>query len=121
MLEVFCRGIFLEEIKPDIMSIQEVKLTQEEVNLRIRFNGYSVYYKPRKINPNFGGGVLLLIRDTIANSAITGLEVTSDHIGLKIESKGLCFHLVSLYAPTNKQKFETVSVYSKLGGDHILT
>ena len=33
---IFELGLFLEKFKPDIMSIQEVKLNQEEANLLIR-------------------------------------------------------------------------------------
>ena len=44
---------FLIEAQPDIMSVQETKLTDEKANLRIRFNGYTMYHKQRKSNPDF--------------------------------------------------------------------
>ena len=52
---IFELKLFLEEFQPDIMSIQEVKLNQEQANLFLRFDGYNVHYKPRKLNPEYGG------------------------------------------------------------------
>ena len=39
---------FIEEFSPDLISLQEVKLNQEQANLFLRFHSHSVYYKPRK-------------------------------------------------------------------------
>ena len=54
--------LFLELYKPCLVSIQEVKMNQEEVNLSLRFDGYVVHYKPREINPEFGGGICYYCR-----------------------------------------------------------
>ena len=62
--------LFLEEFDPDIISIQELKLNQEQANLYLSFDGYTVHYKPRKINPTKGGGVAIVIKNSIANSVI---------------------------------------------------
>ena len=92
---------FLQEFQPDIKSFQEVKLTREQVNIFIRFQGYSVHYIPRLVNPSFGGGVLILIKNTISNTEVSGFDDSFDHLGIKIDSKGTCFYLMSLYAPSN--------------------
>jgi exonuclease III len=106
-------GIFLQDFKPDIMSIQEVKLIQEEVNVLIRFPDYSTYYKPRLVNPSFGGGVLVLIKNRIGSSEISDLDVSVDHLGIKIDSNGLKLNLVSLYAPAGTLELDRIKNYCK--------
>ena len=102
------------------MSIQEVKLTQEQVNTFIRFSGYSVHYKPRKINPSHGGGVLILVNSKIAVTELSGLNLDVDHLNLKIDSKGVSFNLISLYAPSNTLKKELIRSYCELGDELII-
>ena len=111
-------NLFLQEFQPDIMSIQEVKLTQEQVNIFIKFQGYTVHYKPRLVNPAFGRGVLILIKNTILNSEISGFDVSFDHLRFKIDCT--CFYLVSLYAPSNTLKSDLIKKYCELGGDVII-
>ena len=50
---------FLDKNNPDIMSLNELKFNETQANLYLRFPNFSVYYKPRKINPELGGGVAL--------------------------------------------------------------
>ncbi|RMZ96819.1 AP-like endonuclease reverse transcriptase, partial [Brachionus plicatilis] len=104
----------------DIMSIQEVKLTQEEVNVFIRFSGYSTYYKPRQVNPSFGGGVLVLVKNKIGHNEISNFAVSVDHLGIKIDSNGLKLHLVSLYAPVNTLDLNLMKSYCKLEGEVLI-
>ena len=99
---IFELKLFLEEFQPDIMSIQEVKLNQEQANLFLRFDGYNVHYKPRKLNPEYGGGVAIITRDSIANSVIVGLCDKLDNIGVRVETNDICFSLISLYTPQPK-------------------
>ena len=42
--------IFLNSFQPDLVSIQEIKMNQEEENLFLRFDGYLTYYRPRQKN-----------------------------------------------------------------------
>ena len=57
--------LFINEFKPDLISLQEVKLNQEQANLFLRFDSYSLYYKPRERNPHRGGGVTILVNNFI--------------------------------------------------------
>ena len=103
---------FLEEFDPDIVSIQELKLNQEQANLWLNFDGYTVHYKPRKINPTYGGGVAVIIRNSIANSIIVGLDDSKENVGIRVETKNICFNLVSLYSPEKTLNFEAINKYS---------
>ena len=77
---------FIDKFKPDIISLQEVKFNQEQANLFLRFDSYIVYYKPRQRNPTKGGGVALLIKNSILNTRIFGLDENLEIIGVKIEA-----------------------------------
>ena len=116
--------LFLEEIQPDIVSIQEVKMNKEQSNLFLRFDGYTVRYKPRNEkngNPEYGGGTAIIVKDTISYQEIEILgKDLLDHVGIKVETNDLHFNLVSLYAPSNTLKLETVKKYSELGQDLFL-
>ena len=74
---------FLKEFYPDIVSIQELKLNQEQVNLYLNFDGYTVQYKPRKLNPTKGGSVAVVIKIYIANSVIVGLDDSKENVGIR--------------------------------------
>jgi len=82
---------FLNIFKPDIISLQELKLNEEEARLCLRIVGYSVYIKPRKVNPEHGGGVAVLIRSGISYSIISGLDESLEIMGIKIELNEVCF------------------------------
>ena len=112
---IFELKLFLEEFQPDIMSIQEVKLNQEQSNLSLRFEGYSVHYKPRLVNPEYGGGVAIIIKDSIAASALAGLDDRLDNIGIRVETNDICFNLISLYAPAKTLDHDSVKNFFELG------
>ena len=112
---------FLNIIKPDIISIQELKLGEEEANLRLRVNGYITYVKARKTNPNRGGGVAILIRSEIPHTSITGIDESLEIIGLKVETNEVCFDFVSLYNPPGRIiPYDLFSKYDSNGVDLIL-
>ena len=112
--------LFLEEFDPDIVSIQELKLNQEQANLYLSFDGYTVRYKPRKNNPTYGGGVVVIVRDSIANSVIVGLDDSKENVGIRVETNDICFNLVSLYSPAKTLDFEAIKKYSELGPELFL-
>ena len=114
---IFELGEFLKEFQPDIISIQEIKMNQEQANLFLRLDGYSVHYRPRNKNADFGGGTAVIVKDSIAHVAIVDLDKDLDHIGVKIVTNDFNFNLVSLYSPLNTLKFETVKKYSELGSE----
>jgi exonuclease III len=61
---------FLNLIKPDILSIQEIELSKEEANLCLNFQEYSAYIRTRESNPKKGDGVAILIRSGIPHAPI---------------------------------------------------
>ena len=73
--------IFIDEHRPDVISLQEVKLNQEEANLFLRFDSYTVHYKPRRINPSRGGGVAIIVKDSINHTRINGLDEKLSSLG----------------------------------------
>ena len=112
---------FIDEIKPDILSIQEVKLNQEQANLYLRFDSYSVHYKPRSLNPTKGGGVAVLISDSIINSRIGGLNENLELVGVKIETQNLDFNFFSYYEPKgNNLKLSEIEGILRLSSQLIL-
>ncbi len=69
-------------------------MKQEQSNLFLRFDGYKVYYKPRKNGgPECGGGTAVITRD----SSIPGLIKNLDHVEIKVETSDFCFNIFSLY------------------------
>ena len=52
--------MYLNEFKPDVFSLNELKLNEQEANYMLRFSNYVTYFKCRKKG---GGGVALLIRE----------------------------------------------------------
>ena len=82
---------FLNIFKPDIISIQELKLNEEEARMLLRFDGYSAYIKTRNLNPDHGGGVAILIKSGIPHSRINGLDDSLEIIGLKVDLNEVCF------------------------------
>ncbi len=63
---------FLNIIKSNIVSLQEIKLSKEEANLCLNFPEYSAYIRTRESNPKRGGGVAILIRSEIPHTPILG-------------------------------------------------
>ena len=59
---------FINDNQPDIISLNEVKMNKEEANQFLNINNYSTYYKPRNKNSNYGGGVALIIKNTIEHT-----------------------------------------------------
>ena len=57
--------LFLDKHSPDLVSLNEIKLSIEKANYLLRFNNYVSYHKCRKKNGNKGGGVAILAKNTI--------------------------------------------------------
>ncbi len=94
--------LFLKECSPDILSIQEIKLTDEKARILLNQKGYTAHIRSRKNNPSHGGGVAVLVRSGIPHTTITGLDESLEIIGLKIEASEVCFDFFSLYNPPNR-------------------
>ncbi|RNA00098.1 RNA-directed DNA polymerase from mobile element jockey-like [Brachionus plicatilis] len=81
---------------------------------------YFAHFKPRQVNPTHGGGVLILVNNKINCFKISEFDLDIDHVGIKIDSKGICFYLVSLYVPSNTLKKYLIKSYCELGEDLII-
>jgi exonuclease III len=96
-------------------------MNQEQANLFLRFDGYKVYYKPRSTGDSeCGGGTAVIVKETVVHSRITDLDKDHDHVGIKVETVDFCFNLISLYAPSNSLKKETLIKYKNYGLQFIL-
>ena len=47
-------NLFINDYKPDIISLQEIKISEELVNFRLRFKGYSTFHKVRTLTVGVG-------------------------------------------------------------------
>lgn len=78
--------IFIKKEKPDIVCLNETKLSIENVNYLVRFDNYNVVARPRKKNPDHGGGVIILIKNTINYSDVSSLlEIDIEAMGFLLK------------------------------------
>ena len=91
--------IFVNETKPDIMCLNEVKYSQVEANLFLRFNSYHVYYKLRSKISYDGGGVAILVRDDIPHTRIvSGLANNLENVGICVQNGSNFLNVIALYS-----------------------
>ena len=88
--------------KPDIVSLQEIKLDSETANMRIRFAGYATYIKTRKVNPSFGGGLAIIVKEGIPHAQIPLEENNAELLGIQIDLDNFSIDFYSYYCPPNK-------------------
>ena len=93
---------FLNIFKPDIISLQEIKLELEVANLKLRFEGYVTHVKTREIKPSYGGGVAILIKQNIPQALLPTLDYALEIIGINIDLKLFNIDFFSYYSPPNK-------------------
>lgn len=93
---------FLHKFNPDVLSLQEIKLSLEKANYMLRFDGYSTYLKVRPFNSDKGGGVAVLVKEKIPHSKIITPDSDLEIIGLQLEFKKLKLNFYSLYNPPSK-------------------
>ena len=72
-------SLFISDLKedgnqPDIISLNETKINNELANHRINLKGYSCLHKGRSKNPLQGGGIAILIKDSIPYTQNTKLK-----------------------------------------------
>jgi hypothetical protein len=107
-----CNGIFskkemltdyLQQYKPHICSLNEIKLTELEANKYLRFNGYSSILKCRKQNGNYGGGVALLIREDVSFEECCDFNNTDvEVVAVKINLNKTDLLIMSIYNPPDR-------------------
>lgn len=97
-------GEYLRLKSPDIVSLNEVKLDEHKANASLNFPGYVSVFKVRKNNPNNGGGVALLIRDTINFVRLSEFDIFDcELIGIDVFLPRKTFSLFTLYNPPDKK------------------
>jgi len=90
--------VFCNENKPDFISLNEIKCNQMEANNNLNIKNYNYLHKTR--NNNLGGGVAILIKNTIVFEKLDLDVINSEIIGIKIELKNkIKLHLFSYYNP----------------------
>ena len=113
--------IFLDKFRPDIVSIQELKLCEEDANFRLRFEGYSSFHKLRAVGSKHGGGVAVLIKENIPHTLLQTDYSQLELIGINIDTGKLCFDFFSLYSPPGELiPYEFFIEYSKYNKKFIL-
>jgi len=94
---------FLFQFQPDILCINELKLNDEQCNDRLYFKNYTFIFKTRKINPEKGGGVAVLIRQNLIFEK-TDLYLNNEdleYLCINITLKKSILTVVSYYNPRN--------------------
>ncbi len=82
--------------------------------------GNNIIYHHQKITTK-GGGVALLIKNSILNTRIFGLDENLEIIGVKIEAGNFSFNLVTYYEPKGDSlSAEAIESYMRLGPNLIL-
>ena len=88
----------IKNLKPDIISLNELKCNEVEANYSLDIDGYIPYYKVRNEN---GGGVAILVNEDLQHNLIS-LPDTFDHleiIGTTIHLKNRKVSFFSYYNP----------------------
>ena len=106
-LSLFINDLSEELNQPDVISLNEIKLNNELANHRLKIDGYRSLVKCRKKNPLKGGGVALLIRDSIQfnlndsfNKLFPDLEIISISIKMENNSK---LDFITYYNPPEQE------------------
>lgn len=95
--------LFLNQHKPDVVSLNEIKLNEFEVNYYLNFENYITLYKLRNKNPHCGGEVVLLVKETLnpTNLSIFDEFVTDEVICAHIMVENKKTFVISYYVPPN--------------------
>jgi len=115
---------FIRANKPDILLLNETKCSQELANLNVQVNGYDFLINPRKVNPNFGGGVAMFINNKLSYNQVNEFNSFDEFLAIKTKTKNVDLLISTLYKPPNsplqKELFEKITEkfkYFIVGGD----
>jgi exonuclease III len=78
---------FIRANKPDILLLNETKCSQELANLNVQVNGYDFLINPRKVNPNFGGGVAMFINNKLSYNQVNEFNSFDEFLAIKTKTK----------------------------------
>ena len=65
----------ISDVKPHVVSLNEIKLSEPECNYFLSLPGYSSFYKTRSKNPQHGGGVALLIKNELNPAQVNIFDI----------------------------------------------
>ena len=68
------KKLILESLKPDIVSLNETKLSTFRANMSLNYENYNTIHRSRDENRNGGGGVAILINKKISYIEIKNLR-----------------------------------------------
>ena len=82
------KSIILEAIEPDVVSINETKLSEFRANMLLNFDNYNTVHKARSENTNGAGGVAILIHKKLSyhvvkDEILEGIECIAVNIFIK--------------------------------------
>ena len=91
---------FLASEAPDIVALNETKLSAELANHLLRFDGYIAKCRPRALHPGHGGGVAILVREELQFAFETSFEKhDKELLALSVFHRGKTILFVTLYNP----------------------
>ena len=106
-LSLFISDLQEDGTQPDIISLNETKINNELANHRLNLKGYCTIHKGRSKNPLQGGGIALLIKDSIPftqNSKLARLFPDLEFLCITIGTKSnKNINILSYYNPPNSE------------------
>jgi exonuclease III len=122
--------IYIKTEKPDIILLNETKCDKETGNFFLELPGYETFLNPREKNSNKGGGVAIVVKETISRQEFKEFSTHNEEICcVKITTKLFTIHIFTYYNPpktANRDKIISYDffkeIYDKnipflLGGD----
>ena len=92
---------------PNIISLNETKINNELANHRINLKGYSCLHKGRHKNPLQGGGVALLIKESIPysqNSKLKNIILDLEYLCISIKTEfNKSLNILTYYNPPSSE------------------
>jgi hypothetical protein len=104
----------IKKVKPDIISLNEIKCSEAEANNIFNFNNYMPFFKCRDSS---GGGVCILVHDNIECTEIEQISPNLECVGIKAKINNKYYSIYSYYNPPheipNKEFFTKVQATQK--------
>ncbi len=93
--------LFIKKEWPDIICLNEIKQNEFTANYNLNIEHYETLFKVRV--DKVGGGVAMIIKNTLDFEQISGLDhFESEIIGIKLTKDENIFHIYSYYNPPGK-------------------
>jgi hypothetical protein len=97
----FC--VYIEEKKPDIILLNELKASQEIINSELNLRDYFLESKIREKNPEYGGGVAIYVRKGIIYDRIYDFEhLNLELICIRVKTEQDLLYIIAYYNPPDQ-------------------